>query len=170
MIKRLLWCQIIVGCILLFIITGCSTVEESTPAPMISTTPSPLSAEISFEVTYDGKGCVVSGPAEVAAGNYQFILKNHTDEKIDLWVSILKDGKTYQDLLDRQGDPGKFMRKPGWAKHDPKIYQGWNEELGGDEITLMLFEVGEHAIYVGPLNKDSLWFCAPLIVVEAPPE
>ena len=104
------------------------------------------------------------------AGNYQFIVKNLTDEEIDLGVALIKDGKTYQDFLDRQGEPGVFVVKPSWAKHDPKIYRGWNEELGGNEITVMLFEVGEHAIDVGPNDKSSLWFCAPLIVVEAPSE
>jgi hypothetical protein len=114
-----------------------TNVPTDTSEPTVTPSPQPL--EISFEVFFDGKHFRVTGPEEVPTGDYHFLLKDVTNEKVDLYVGAIRDGKTYQDILDRQSYPGELLPKPTWLTYEGKIHRDWNEEMGGKNITFKIF-------------------------------
>lgn len=119
-----------------------------------------------IEVTFDGNECTVSGPTEVPMGNYPFIWNDLSEQQnTDFWVSRLLDGKTFQDALDLQSEPGEYYPKPSWIVHVPAYYS-----FKAEVWIVVLENVGEHAVYVGGYKPNSLWFCAPIQVIEAPSE
>ena len=84
---------------------------------------------------------------------------NTSELDVEIWPARLEDGKTFQDLLDKQSEPGEYVPRPDWAVQSFKFSsdrQVW---------TINLDKAGEYAIGVGGYNPDSLWFCAPLIKV-----
>jgi ABC-type transport system substrate-binding protein len=176
---RSIWTRLLFGCLLLGLLAGCATAAQETPAPERTpiptsmptdtsepaATPPPLDAAI--EVTFDGNECTVAGPAELPRGEYNVILKYPSEGRVDLWMSFLQDGRTYQDLLDMQSEPGEYFQEPNWVLWDPRILRGWNESVDGEIFTFMLNKVGEHVIYVGNYSPGAIWFCAPLMITEA---
>ena len=122
-----------------------------------------------LEVTFDGSGCTVEGPAELPTGKHAVSLRDLSGQHQLLYVSLLLEGKTYQDLLDLQSEPGVNFPKPDFVVHGWHI--GRKQTPDGAVIhTFVLSEAGEHAIYLGTANPATLWLCAPLKVVEAAPE
>lgn len=176
---RLIWIRLLFGCLLLALLASCATTAQETPSPeptpiptsIATDTPKPTATPLplveAIEVTFDGSECVVTGPTELPMGEYDFILKDLSEENVDLWVSLLRDGKTFQDLLDRQSEPGEYLPKPSWVLHDSSIRRGWNESVDGEVFTFMLNKEGEHAIYIGGYSPETLWFCAPIMIIEA---
>jgi hypothetical protein len=72
-------------------------------------TPTPVPQTPTFVVTFDGKECTVSGPAELLTGEYLIAYKNRSRRAIGLWVERLRDDHTFQDLLDLQSEPGALF-------------------------------------------------------------
>ena len=138
-----------------FLLTACTqTTEIPTTEPI----------EITFEVTFDGNGCTVSGPTEVPTGDYSFLLNNTSDRRVKLVVGQLLDGHTFQDLVDLQTEPGDtfgiepWMSKPFYYTKDHKIY------------TVSLDEAGEHVISISVYKHLGIWLCVPFQVIETPSE
>jgi len=179
--------------IVLFILIGIGLVgcgisaAAPTPVPLTDTpsptptqptdTPSPTSEPLSetadgFEVTFDGNDCTAKGPNELPVGDHAFIFIDRSDVRVQLELLNLDDGKTTQDLLDRQSEPGEWYPKPIWAHYDSRITSKWEELEGGNVITSTwkLDRVGEHTVacYVGSLPK--IWFPASFMIVEATSE
>lgn len=141
-----------------------------TPIPPTATpTLGPLPGSV-FEVTFDGNECTVSGPTELPTGDHSFVWKDLSEENIDLWVARLLDDKTFQDLLDLQSEPGEYYPQPSWTVHPTQLGRAWNESIGGEVYTFSLNIEGEYVTLVGGYSPLSLWFCAPLKVIEAPSE
>ncbi len=109
----------------------------------------------------------MSGPTELPVGEHQFILKNLSGQTVDLWVSHLLDGKTFQDMLDLQSEPGEYVPPPSWVVLAIKRGTEWNESKG-EKVYTFLVEEGENVIDIGINYPASLWLCAPLKVIEAP--
>ncbi len=83
-----------------YTLKGTIPVASNTPEPAAAPSLEPL--EVIFEVTFDGKECIVEGPTEVSMGKYNHIFHNLTDKKgLKFWVGQMLDGKTYQYLLDQ---------------------------------------------------------------------
>ena len=142
----------------LIVLAGCGP----SPTPTPTATPTPI------VVTFDGNECTVSGPTELPTGEHSFLVKDLSGQRLLLYVSRLVDGKTFQDMLDLQSEPGEYYSKPSWV-----IYPGRTSERiaeGEDLFTFSLDKEGEHAIYLFGDWPLSLWFCAPLKVMEAPSE
>ena len=121
---------------------------------------------VEFEVMFDGNDCIVTGPAEVPAGEHTFIFIDQSDMGGELYVSNLNDGKTFHNLVDMQGEPGRYFPKPEWTHYDSRISRE-TEKLEGrrvDTSTYNLDVVGEHVIYCGTYQPQGLWFGAPLFV------
>jgi hypothetical protein len=136
-----------------------NTPEPSpTLEPTNTNTPEPI--EITFEVTFDGKGCTVSGPTEVPIGDYSFLLNNTSDSRVKLVVGQLLDGHSFQDLVDLQTEPGDnfmiepWMSKPFYYTKDHRIY------------FVSLDEAGEHVISISVYNHVGIWLCIPFQVIE----
>jgi len=122
-----------------------------------------------IEVTFDGNECTVSGPTELPTGDHSFVLKDLSEQYQALYVSRLLNGKTYQGLLDLQSEPGEYYPQPSWVVH--KGSKGMRRNAKGEKVyTFSLDKEGKHAIYIGSSSPLSLWFCAPLKVIEAPSE
>ena len=82
------------------------------------------------------------------------------------------DGKTFQDHLDGQSEPGQWYPKPSWVDYD-SIVSRESEELGGKRVDKDVWElnrVGEHTILCYVKDPTHLWFAAPLMIVESPSE
>ncbi|UCF60138.1 MAG: hypothetical protein JSV37_10250 [Anaerolineaceae bacterium] len=140
----------------------------SLPPTEVSGPPTPtLVAEpILFgEVTFDGRECTVEGPEEVPRGVYYFILNDESDKNLQLWVNQIFEGKTFEDLLAWQDEPGVYVPPPTWIEHPRSTY---SFEV---ERTVHFFDqAGNYAILVGGYNPSSLWFCEPFRVVEVEAE
>jgi hypothetical protein len=171
--------------VVLFVAAGCEGADtseggiDSQPAPVdtaadagtaVSTDTTSDEVDI-FTVTQAEEGCVVSGPAEVPANEtYYFIVKNPAEPYADLnlYVSRLTDGKTFQDLIEPQTYPGEYYPKPSWvvyAKRETAQAEEFSlaTELADDEQAFAFtVEPGPHVIYT--YTGGALWFCAPFQV------
>jgi hypothetical protein len=45
-------------------------------------------------------------------GDYAFTIIDESDWKGELWLINLNEGKTLQDMLDLQSEPGEWYEKP----------------------------------------------------------
>ena len=89
------------------------------------------------------------------------LLNNQSDRKVDIAVTHLNDGRTYQDLLDLQSEPGEpfvkvnWMSQPYYFTRDHKV---WNYTFD---------ETGEHAIMILQHVHVGMWICESFQVIEA---
>ncbi|MCK4516777.1 MAG: hypothetical protein KAU31_16060 [Spirochaetaceae bacterium] len=117
------------------------------------------------EITFDGTDFSYVGPNELAAGTYSFVFRNLSEDKIDLYISTLSDGKTYQNLVELQREPGEYWPKPEWVTHDREVGITDIRADGSELHIFMLTREGRHAIYLGRNHPFGLWLCAPLLIV-----
>ena len=166
--QRVLW-----GILATLLLVGCG-------APAAAPTSKPSSEPVVEvgELVFDGTECTVSVPTELPPGKHSIVLRNLTEEDVNLFVSRHIGGKTFQDVLDLQGEPGGSLPysvydelfdkviEPGSAQHKPD---------GGEVHTYLLISEGEYVVGVWiyeTAESDAMktWFCAPLWVKEAPSE
>ncbi len=157
------------------LIAACTTTQPeptSTPLPPTDTSIPPTQVPQPIEVTFTGEECTVTGPTELPMGEHQFILRDLTEKNADLFVQYFIDGKTVQDYLDLQSEPGEWVEYTNNTLTIMAIMRGaeWNESIDGKVYTYLLNEEGEHVILVGGHSPRSIWICAPLWVIEAPSE
>ena len=148
--------QLVIWKIMITLLVGCG-VAADLPVPEI-------------EVIFEGNGCTASGPTRLPTGDHSFAYKNLSEDNIDLWVGRILDGKTYQDMLNLQSEPGEFIPQPSWTVHQRQLGKAWNESIGGEIYTFDLNNEGEHYIVVGSYSPKSVWFCGSFQVIEAPSE
>jgi hypothetical protein len=176
--------QQVMGAMLVgLLLVGCGA-PAATPTPIPPTdtptlvppadTPTPTSDPLpeiiaEFEVTFDGNGCTVTGPTELPAGEHTFVFIDRSDiMRGELWLVNLDDGKTFQDHLDGQSEPGEWYQKPSWAHYDFGFTKSeYLEDRRVDTSTWKLDKVGEHTSYCYVNSPPKLWVAAPIIVVEA---
>jgi hypothetical protein len=113
------------------------------------------------EVTFDGTECTVEGPEEVSRGVYYFILNDESDKNLQLWINRILEGKTFEDLLNWQPEPGVYVPPPTWIEHPSSTYS-----FEAERTVHFLDQVGNYATLVGGYNPSSLWFCEPFRVVD----
>lgn len=141
----------------------------ATPTPTSEPLPGSVPEEI--EVTFDGNECTVSGPTELPIGEHSFILNDLSEMNAELWVLRLRDGKTFQYLLDEQGErggPGVWWPKPSWVVHARHTGGPLKNANGGEVWTYLADIEGDYVIMVGEYTPASkrIWFCPPLKVIE----
>ena len=178
MTRNHLFVTISVTVLLLLVLLGCGAPATPTPIPPTdkptsippTAIPTPTLTPQPIEVTFDGNECTVSGPTELPIGEHSFIRKDLTGNDAELYVEYYIDGKTLQDYLDLQSEPGEYVSDQPWAIRSIKRGTEWNESLGGKEYTFLLNEGGEHIIIIAGFSPRSIWFCAPLWVIAAPSE
>jgi len=158
-----------------FLVATCATIKpgpSSTPLP--PTVPSQEDAAIEVgEVIFDGTECTVSGLTELLPGRYSYVLVDLSDDNANLFVGRLTEGKTFQDMLDLQGEPGGYVPfiddSYVWAV-EPGI--AWQKPDGGEVHTYILTEEGEYTVglwsWVTVTTPEKIWFCAPIWVKVAP--
>jgi hypothetical protein len=163
--QRVVWSVLI----MLFLV-GCSA-PTATPTPE----PSPETVVEVGDVIFDGEECTFTGSPELSPGKYSFILKNLTEEDVNLFVSKHVGGKTFQDVLDLQGEPGESLPEPVYDELFDKVVEPGSAQYkpdGGEVHTYILKSEGEYIVGVWifeTAESDAMktWFCAPFWVVEA---
>jgi hypothetical protein len=164
--------QVVWIILITLLLVGCDVPAATlTPFPPTAA-PAPTSGSMIgsvIEVTFDGTECTVSGSTELPIGEYSFVYKDLSEENVPFWVARLLDGRTFQDLLDLQSEPGEYYPKPSWTVY-PSGSWTWNESIDAGVYTFSLDKEGEYATAVGGDFPPSLWLCAPLWVIEAPSE
>jgi hypothetical protein len=160
--------HVIFTILIILLLIGCGT----TPA---EPSPEPAS-EISYDgtVTYDGNGCSYSGPAELPVGRHSFLFENQTDLETSYDFVYLRQGKTYQDLLADQGEPGKYVSFPDYVSFPTRLDMTYHEPTGEYVHAFSLHQEGVYVPFVHALDQgadinypDILWYCDPIQVVEA---
>ena len=121
-----------------------------------------------IEVTFDGNGCSVTGPTELKAGEHAFIFIDKSGLSGELYLVRLEEGKTFQDHLDGQSEPGEWYPKPPWVFYDSQLSIESEDTNGGrvDKSIWSLDKVAEHTILCYVDSPRLLWFAAPLFIVE----
>jgi hypothetical protein len=158
--------QVIWTILMMLLLVGCGS-----PAAAPTPTSEPLPAA-DYEVTFDGNGCTVTGPAELPAGEYTFNFIDQSDTRGELWLVYLEEGKTFQDHLDLQSEPGEWYPKPSWVSYDFRVSMEYHKSNGISVVTYTwrLNKVGEHTILCYMPSPEKLWFVVPLMIVENPSE
>ena len=105
--------RLVIGCIFLALLTGCVTPALEIPKPNLE--PSPEVVVEMGDVIFDGSECTVTVPTELPPGRYSIVLKNLSEEDVKIWTQRITEGKTYQDLLDLQNEPGEYVPEPDWV-------------------------------------------------------
>ena len=165
------WIQCLFGFLLLAILTGCGA-PTATPTPE----PSPKTVVEVGEVIFDGEACTFTGSTELSPGKNSFILKNLTEEDVNLFVSKHVGGKTFQDVLDLQGEPGESLPDPVYDELFDKVVEPGSAQHkpdGGEVHTYLFNSEGEYVVGVWiyeTAESDAMktWFCAPFWVKETP--
>jgi hypothetical protein len=169
--QKMIWSIFILLCV-----AGCraptaeATIIPSTPTPTSAPTPTPTpspqhNAEL-IEVRFDGSQCTLSDLTELPPGTHSFILFDSSGTNQELWISNYIFGKSWQDVLDLQSEPGEYFPKPGWAVHPPLILKSGDDSSGGKIYTFKFSTEGRYGIAVGRDNPASLWLCGPFLVVK----
>lgn len=151
-----------------------------TPEPITEFTTDP-EVPPPFLITFDGNECNSEVPETLPLGKLSFLFVNNTDTKFALWIALLPEGVTYQDLLDKQPESGayfsaddlldkqselgKYFLAPYDLRQPVKLVDRWDDSLGGRFYTFLFYEEGEYSHALGGLYLDALWFCAPFHVV-----
>ena len=148
--------------------TTTTTEAPSTTAASTTTTVAMSAAVVG--VSFDGETCDVDTES-VPAGDHAFVVTNDSDETVHLYVSILVDGHTFDELLELQEEVGgspNYYPKPDWVVYEdvssdpdarPEIELSDNQSMKGRALT-----EGADAVYLGTGVPYRLWFCAPLSV------
>jgi len=161
--KCVKWNGFLIGCLLLAFITGCTTATPEMPTP-----PEPTPMQISceevegncIELTFYGDSCVYKGPEQFIKGPATFIFINESDIPYAAnMIRLLKD-KTYQDLIDHQGEEPSSKHHPSWSVEIPGI---WKYVASGHVWTGDL-EPGIHAMACG--GRLGIWLGGGFTVVE----
>jgi hypothetical protein len=166
---------------------GSTEVQQTAPdtqAPTTTSIPEPTqkppalakleAMEPDFIVTFDGKSCIVEGPAEVSQGEYLVVFYNQTDLPATLWVAPYQSEGSYEDHSHWReencgGQGGHCEDKDGNEIGYSLI--GWpnaiNQAQEGNNVYYKVYDIKiqrEHVIWVSS-NAWWGWMCAPLQVV-----
>ena len=127
-----------------------------------------------FTITFDEEKCTASGPSELQRGTNQFIVKNLTEDNFSLRVYRLRDGHTYQDVIDRfQGNEvaATGVDFPDWIDADAVSFVAHekDESTGEETITVHLQREGDFATIfcIQETATFRCWPCGPLKVAAA---
>ena len=169
--------QVMLTILITLLLVGCRA-PAATPTPIQPTETSEPASEpmpetvAEFEVTFDGNDCMGAVPTEVPAGEHTFILIDQSDMRGELWLVYLQDGKTFQDLLEQQSEPGEWTPKPPWVSYDDRVSMIFPKSNGARVVSSKwrLDKVGEHVVFCYVSSPQMIFYAAPLMVVETPSE
>jgi hypothetical protein len=138
----------------------------TTPTATVEPTPEPPFEGI--VVTYNGRGCTVSGPTELPAGDYQFKVENLTRQMGTLRVDYNLCGQPFQELVEIQGEPGRNFLPGEFLFNAPQVEHTMvrNQSTGEFVYTYFLHAVGEYSVAISDGVSLTYWLCDPLEVTE----
>jgi hypothetical protein len=151
-----------------FLVISCST-GPAPEQPLLDIEAVEKAATEGIVVTFHGEACEVDSPDRLLAGEYDFTLKDLSQlTSAQLLVARITDGHSYPDLLTPQNTPGEYYPKPDWLIYAKKI--GSVDISTGQWSYEVTLEPGEHAVYVygfQPTGEQWLWFCVPIMAIQA---
>ena len=115
--------RLVTALIFFLFITGCSTTLTKTPTQEATDMPSSCE-EVEgncLELTFYGESCVYKGPEIVENGNATLILSNESEMPYKFNLIRLLEDKTYQDLIDYQGEEPSSKAAPSWLSFYPGV-------------------------------------------------
>jgi hypothetical protein len=142
---------------------------STTVGPATATTPATtLPPRELIEVMFDGTECITDGPAQVAAGDYPFILTDLSGmQGAEVRTWIIDDGYTYDDVLNLQSEPGEYISTPDWAQFSSNSFAPVERDLAENQAgKTIVLDTGLHAILVGTGKPPMIWFCGALQVSD----
>ncbi len=136
-----------------------------TPTPMPTSTLETLPGSVpeGIIITFKGEKCTVSGPTEVPPGDLTFVVRDLSGQRQELYVLYYLDGKTHQDMVEKQGIPGRWWPKPIWTDY-ANIIDVWRDTSRSEKYYTYSLEEGEHSLFLGSSSPVSNWICASLWV------
>jgi len=124
---------------------------------------------------FDGNDCVSDVPEILPPGEHSFLFVNRTDSKLTLWIALLPDDISYDDLLGKQPKPGEYFSSddlldkrselgnyflaPYDLRQPTKLADSWNNSTEERSYTFLFYEEGEYSHALAGLDLDALWFC-----------
>jgi hypothetical protein len=133
--------------------------------PTLTAAPSLGSEEVvevdELTVTFERDHCIYDGPKVIRQGEVTIIFNNLTDATVDVVVSKLESGKTWQDVVDGLSEKNRGVAYPEWVSvvsHRPVI--------GDYRAKIFNLEPGLYAITCGEVLQGSwaVWLGSPLEV------
>ena len=154
-----------------------TTTPTSTPTakpPTETIEPLPGILPEGIIVTYKGgSSCTIDGPAELAPGEYTFVLIQPPPKINELGipvgghldVQLLIDGNTTRDLLDHPN----YQQGTWWSQalellSKVKPVDGWTNESRNEKYYTYFLEPGEHIVDRWTQNPHFYWYCGSLNV------
>lgn len=161
--------QVVWATLITLLLFGCGA-PAATPTPTPEPSPEPV-IELG-DVTFDGTDCIVNVPAELPPGRYSIVFYDDVNElDANMWISRLVDGKTFQDALDLQAEPGDYVPEQDWLVNAIETETARYRPDDGEVHTYRFISEGEYLIgvwaYEEPTTPWYIWFCAPFWVKEA---
>jgi hypothetical protein len=112
----------------------------------------------------------------VPAGRQTIFFIDQSDINSNIYLHYypvyFDDGKTYQDYLNAQSEPGAWFEWPAWAHPAGRSSSNKLVESNDGRVestTWSLWQVGEHALLCID-NPDNMWIAGTFMVVDAPSE
>ena len=162
--------------VLLLVMTVLFVSACTTSQPEPNETPVDVVIEVG-EVKFDGTDCTVTGEKKLPPGKYSYVLQDESDYEVQMYIGRLLEGKTTQDILDLQGEPGAYVTEAMIDEaYDWAVEPGaaWQKPDGGEVHTYILVSEGEYTVGMWSYQTETIpftvWFCAPLWIEEAPSE
>jgi hypothetical protein len=126
------------------------------------------------EVIFDGAECAVHFPTELPPGKYSIVFIDANESDAHMLIFRFDDGKTIQDALDLQNEPGDYVPEQDWLLGAIETGIAWSKPDGGEVHTYRFISEGEYVvgiwIWETPTTPFRTWFCTPFWVKEAPSE
>ena len=155
----------------LLLVTACATTQ-----PVPTETPEDVVIEVG-EVIFDGTECTVTGETKLPPGKYSYVLQDESEYEVQMYIGRLLDGKTTQDMLDLQGEPGAYVSAAVFDEEYAQAVEpgaAWYKPDGGEVHTYILSTEGEYNVGIWSYETETIpftvWFCAPLWIDETPSE
>ena len=126
------------------------------------------------EVIFNGTDCSVTGESKLPPGKYSYVLQDESEYEAQLFIGRLLEGKTTQDMIDLQGEPGAYLPRQEYDEaFDYAVEPGSAKEKPDGRVhTYILNTEGEYTIGIWSYEMETVpvWFCAPLWIEEIPSE
>ena len=95
---------------LLLVLGACGESDDTSSSDTAASTAGDVA-----QLTFTGSDCVYEGPAEVTAGVVTFDYVNDSDGNANVFVGLLDEGRTVQDVVDEAGpEPARASSVPNW--------------------------------------------------------
>ena len=114
------------------------------------------------QLTFTGSDCVYEGPEEVTAGVVTFEYVNDSDGGANVFVGLLDEGKTVQDVVDEAGpEPARASSMPNWSSD-----MGAQPPAGAGETILWENGLAAGQYITNCTRRGDIWFGGGFTVVS----